>query len=86
MMLEEIQKRQEMLKSEMKLRKASRFDDDEDETRRSSFESCVENSDESLCEHKYGGVIEFSNNGIREVQRGSCISMCYFSFPVSRHL
>lgn len=71
-MLEEIQKRQEMLKSEMKLRKASRFDEDEDETRRSSFGS-VDNSDESLCGHKCGGIIEFSNNGLRVIQRGSCI-------------
>lgn len=73
MMLEEIQKRQEMLKTEMKLRKASRFDEEEDEAKMNSCGS-VENSEESLCEHRCGGVIEFSNNGVREVQRGSCIS------------
>lgn len=72
MMLDEIQKRQEMLKSEMKLRKASRFEDEEDETRRCSFGS-VEASDDSLCDHKCGGIIQFTNNALREIQRGSCI-------------
>lgn len=72
-MLEEIQKRQEMLKTEMKLIRASRFDEDEDNTRRSSFGSIVDNNDERPCEHK-AAIIEFSNNGFREIQRGSCIS------------
>lgn len=74
MMLEEIQKRQEMLITEMKLIKASRFDDDENEIRRSSFGSVIDANDENSCEHKCGGIIEFSNNGFREIQRGSCIS------------
>lgn len=73
MMLEEIQKRQEMLKTEMKLRKASRFDEDENDTRRDSLKS-IESCEEYACEHKFADVIEFSNNGLRQIQRGSCLS------------
>lgn len=73
-MLEEIQKHQEMLKTQMKQIRASRFDEDDDNTRRSSFDSTADNNEEKPCEHKCGGVIQFSNNGFREVQRGSCIS------------
>lgn len=74
MMLEEIQKRQEMLRTEMKLIKASRFDENDDETRRNSVGSTLDSNDNDFCEHKYGGIIEFFNNGYREIQRGSCIS------------
>lgn len=88
MMLEEIQKRQEMLRTEIKLRKASRFGDDEEKTRRSSSgsvkvgSSAGEDCEEIICEHKCGGVIEFLNNGFREIQRGTCISRnicCFFN-------
>lgn len=73
-MLEEIQKRQEMLKTEMKLMKASRFDEVEGRTRRHSSGSLIENSEENCCNHKCGVTVTFSNNGYREIQRGSCIS------------
>lgn len=83
-MLEEIQLRQDMLRSEVKLRKGSRFsienyNEHSDEINKfyiktSKTHTSSENSEESLCEHKCSKQIEFSSNGVRHIQRGSCIS------------
>ncbi|CAH1982227.1 unnamed protein product [Acanthoscelides obtectus] len=71
-MIEEVQRRQEILKSEIRqrrenIRQNSENDDDFD-TRRpnSSADSC----DEPNCDHKGIVLMDFSN---REIQRGSCI-------------
>ncbi|KAK4885013.1 hypothetical protein RN001_001284 [Aquatica leii] len=75
-MLNEIQKRKEMLKSEFKLRR-ERFstensEDSSDLSKNRS--SSTSNNDELSCEHKGTQIIEFSNNGLREIQRGRCFN------------
>ncbi|KAJ8980157.1 hypothetical protein NQ317_014652, partial [Molorchus minor] len=81
-MIKEVQRRQEILKSEVRLRRENRQnsdnDDEFDTNRRYSYvrrrnNSSTESSDESLCqqcEHRGTTTIEF---GIREIQRGRCI-------------
>ncbi|KAK5647909.1 hypothetical protein RI129_002801 [Pyrocoelia pectoralis] len=77
--LNEIEKRREILKSEFKSRK-ERFDSDHSDenhpgkNRQSSNSASSLDQEESVCEHHGTQVIEFSNNGIREIQRGRCIN------------
>ncbi|XP_031334945.1 eIF-2-alpha kinase GCN2 isoform X2 [Photinus pyralis] len=74
----EIEKRREILKSEFKLRR-ERFDSDQSDenypgkNRKSSNSASSLDHEDSRCEHHGTQVIEFSNNGIREIQRGRCI-------------
>ncbi|KAJ8942596.1 hypothetical protein NQ318_006226, partial [Aromia moschata] len=79
-MIEEVQRRQEMLKSEVRLRRENRHNSENEEefeaNRRFSFvsrrrnNSSTESSEESLCQHKSTTLVEF---GHREIQRGRCI-------------
>ncbi|CAH0551983.1 unnamed protein product [Brassicogethes aeneus] len=69
--IEEVQKRQEILKTESKLRRDSRYsidnlsDDGFDGNKHSSL-----NSDESICLHQHTSTINFD---AREIQRGKCL-------------
>ncbi|VEN63913.1 unnamed protein product, partial [Callosobruchus maculatus] len=72
-MIEEVQRRQEILKSELKRKKENRQNsenDDDFDTRRYN-NSSTDSSDEPHCNHKGTVLLEFSN---RVIQRGSCIS------------
>ncbi|KAF5298737.1 hypothetical protein FQR65_LT09606 [Abscondita terminalis] len=79
-MLNEIEKRKEILKSEFKLRR-DRFSTEIPKTRviyqktgNEQSSSTSINDESSSCEHKGTQIIEFSNNGLREIQRGRCTS------------
>ncbi|KAG5896432.1 hypothetical protein JTB14_022511 [Gonioctena quinquepunctata] len=79
-MMEEMQKRQEMLKTEARIRRENRchseHDEDCDTNRRFSSsprkhnDSYAENSDDSLCQHKSSVIVEL---GTHKIQRGHCL-------------
>ncbi|KAF5288488.1 hypothetical protein FQA39_LY15417 [Lamprigera yunnana] len=76
-MLNEIQKRKEILESEIKLRRerySTETSEDSGDLTKNRKSSTSVNEELSQCEHKGTQIIEFTNNGIREIQRGRCIN------------
>ncbi|RZC35247.1 Pkinase, RWD and/or tRNA-synt His domain containing protein [Asbolus verrucosus] len=78
-MQQEVQRRQEILKSESRLRREHRYnsenscENDSDYRRHSVSNNSNESSDECLCDHRKTTIIEFGN---REIKRGQCLKHC----------
>ncbi|XP_044265056.1 eIF-2-alpha kinase GCN2 [Tribolium madens] len=74
---QEVQKRQEILKLESRMRRYN--SDESDHRRRSMSNTSIENSDEGVCDHKKTVIVEFYN---REVKRGQCLKHCSYNHVV----